>query len=179
MEWTLLAIGFIAVIWLKISSRKTDGPHSWPVTACLAALYLAILFFPIHLAGESFPIFWLVRACVATLLSWELVAGHFNSFVMSRYAHTPKSDRRAQDYGLIWAARFFMPFYAISLWSILALPTLFQLQRTGQFFLLGFIPVTIAGYLFGLMLYSLCRRRNEAAPVEKTAPPVKAKTAKE
>lgn len=179
MEWTLLAIAFIAVIWLKINYRKTDGPHSWPVTSCLAGLYLVILFFPVHLAGESFAMFWLVRTCVAALLCWELIAGHFNSFVMSRYAYTPKSDRRPQDDGIIWAARFFMPFYAISLWSILSLPTLFQLTRTGQFFLIGFIPVCIAGFLFGLMLHSLRKRRDKTPPLEKTEPPVKAKTAKE
>lgn len=178
MEWTLLAIAFIAVIWLKINYRKTDGPHSWPVTSCLAGLYLVILFFPIHLAGDSFALFWLVRTCVAALLCWELVAGHFNNFVMSRYALVPKNDRRPQDDGIIWAARFFMPFYGISLWSILSLPTFFQLTRTGSFFLIGFIPVGIAGFLFGLMLHSLRKRKNEASEPEKKAPPVKAETAK-
>lgn len=177
MEWTLLAISFIAVIWLKINYRKTDGPHSWPVTSCLVVLYLVILFFPIHLVGDSIGLFWLIRSAVAAFLCWELIAGHFNNFVMDRYLYTPKSERSAKDNGIIWMARFSMLFYGISLWSILALPTFFQLTRTGQFFLIGFVPVAIAGYLWGLLLYSLRKRRKKEAPVERTAPPVKEKDA--
>ncbi|TNE29149.1 MAG: hypothetical protein EP349_06950 [Alphaproteobacteria bacterium] len=161
MEWTLLAIAFIAVIWLKINYRKTDGPHSWPVTSCLAGLYLVILFFPIHLAGDSFSMVWLVRASVAALLCWELIAGHFNNFVMSRYAYTLPRERSSKDDGIIWMARFLMPFYAISLWSILSLPTFFQFNRTSQFFVFGFVPVGTAGFLFGLALHVLRKRRME------------------
>ncbi|MBL1147574.1 MAG: hypothetical protein HND56_01820 [Pseudomonadota bacterium] len=165
MEWTLLAVAFIAVIWLKINYRKTDGPHSWPVTSCLAGLYLVMLFFPIHLTSNSPVIFW-VRSGLAALLCWELIAGHFNNFVMSRYAYTLPRERHSKDDGIIWMARFLMPFYAISLWSILSLPTFFQLNRTSQFFFFGFVPVGAAGFLFGLALHAL-RKRRMAQPEKK------------
>jgi len=157
MEWILLAIGMIAVFWLKVNYRKTDGPHSWPVTLCLATLYLVMLSFPVGFSETSYTPFFL-RSIIAAWLCWELVGGHLNSLLMRKYADIPCKDRSLHDDGIIWAFRVMMIVYGVSLWNILTIPTQQYLEHTLRFFVMSVIPSALIGYACGMMIHKLCTK---------------------
>lgn len=176
MEWVLLAISITAVFWLKINYRKTDGPHSWPVTVCLATLYLVMLSFPVGFSEDSYTPFF-VRTVIAAWLCWELVGGHLNTLLMRKYAEISCKDRTLHDNGIIWAFRVLMVVYGISLWNILTIPTQQYLEHTLRFFVISVIPSALIGYALGMLMHKLCaawyRKKAVATVVDKNNAEVK------